>query len=131
MADRIKNNPPLGKTLKGRRIPQGWKQEVFGPCGFVYFLPSGLKIIESDGGKLEYGEWLHVSFSYPDHLPTWEDTGMVKRILIGPDDSAIIVLPPQAEYVNIHPYCLHLWHRLDGASAPKFARELVAGKLSI
>lgn len=127
----IADYPPLGRTLTDRKFPRTWQQQRFGPCGFVYELANGMTVIESDGGETAHGEWLHVSASFPDRMPSWDDLGMLKRILIGPDADAIIVLPKQRQYVNIHPNCLHLWHRLDGDSAPQFAREVAPGRFTI
>lgn len=71
--------------------------------------------VESDGKR-----WIHVSCSRPNRLPTWQDVRRVKDVFIGKDRRAIQVLPPAAEYVNIHPHCLHLWSCLDGDGLPDF-----------
>jgi hypothetical protein len=127
----IADNPPLGLTLYGHRIPNGWRQERHGPCGFAYHAASGLSVIETVGDPQEYGEWLHISASRPERVPSWTDMTMIKRILLGGDTQAIMVIPTEREYVNIHPNVLHLWHRLDGETAPHFALEIAPGKFSI
>jgi hypothetical protein len=53
-------------------------------------------------------------------MPSWEDCRLVKDTFIGRDRRALQILPPASEYVNIHPYCLHLWSCLDGAGLPDF-----------
>jgi len=63
--------------------------------------------------------WLHISVSgnaRPGkfYLPSWEELARVKNDFIGKDRHAYQVLPPEAEYVNIHPYVLHLWSTYDG-----------------
>lgn len=70
---------------------------------------------ESDGRR-----WVHVSCSRPSKLPSWEDLREVKDTFIGRDRRALQVLPPAAEYINIHPHCLHLWSCLDGEPVPDF-----------
>lgn len=40
---------------------------------------------------------------------------MVKRIFFDPEDTVIEYHPAESEYVNLHPYCLHMWR-------PKFAK---------
>jgi hypothetical protein len=73
---------------------------------------------EADGRR-----WLHVSFSRPSKLPSWDDLREVKNTFVGKDRRAIQVLPPESEYVNIHDYCLHLWCCLDGDPLPDFRYE--------
>lgn len=54
--------------------------------------------------------WLHVSCAKHSKLPTWNDLKEVKESFIGIDKKAIQILPEAKKYVNIHPYCLHLYH---------------------
>lgn len=63
-----------------------------------------LKIIASDGAG-----WEHVSVSLPDRCPTWEEMARVKAMFWDADDCVVQFHPPASEYVNNHPYCLHLW----------------------
>ena len=55
------------------------------------------------------GEWDHVSVSLGYRCPTWEEMAYVKDIFFKPDECAIQFHPPKENYVNIHPFCLHLW----------------------
>lgn len=52
---------------------------------------------------------LHVSLSYPEHLPAWWEVAAVKDAIFGPQVDAMMVLPRAADYVNIHPFALQLW----------------------
>src|SRR3990167_1384383 len=95
---------------------QGWLGD------YVYRDVGGRKLtvicsarVERDGRR-----WMHVSCSRPSSLPTWEDLRLVKDTFIGIERKAIQVLPPQSEYVNLHPYVLHLWSCLDGDGLPDF-----------
>lgn len=72
--------------------------------------------IEIVDGKL----WIHVSASRAGCLPSWEDLRLVKDVVIGRDRKAIQILPREAEYVNIHPYVLHLYAPLEGDPLPDF-----------
>lgn len=86
-----------------------------------YLRSDGMSIIcgmENHDGKW----WLHVSCAKPDSLPTWEDFKEVKAIFIGRDKKAIQILPNEKEYVNIHPYCLHLYH-CGNDDLPDFTHE--------
>jgi hypothetical protein len=100
-------------------LPRGWRADgsLFLGRGraLVFRHGSGLAVIvsldEEPGAR-----WLHVSCSYSDRLPSWEDLKAVKRIFIGPELTAWQIVAPDSEWVDFHPYTLHLWARLDPES---------------
>jgi len=53
--------------------------------------------------------WDHVSISYPDRCPTREEMCKAKDIFFKEDECVIQFHPPKDKYVDVHPYCLHLW----------------------
>lgn len=57
--------------------------------------------------------YLHVSLSHPNKIPDWNTVKQVKDTFIGKDKDAFIYFPPEAEYVNVIPFCLHLWSEQD------------------
>ena len=63
-----------------------------------------LRIIASDGEG-----WEHVSVSLSDRQPRWNEMCTVKNIFWDKEDCVIQYHPAESEYVNHHPYCLHLW----------------------
>lgn len=63
-----------------------------------------LQVIASDGEG-----WDHVSVSLPDRCPTWEEMNYVKQAFWKDNEAAMQLHPPRIEYVNNHPYCLHIW----------------------
>lgn len=71
---------------------------------------NGLIVIASAGIMEDGKEWLHVSFSRRNRLPTYADLQLVKKEFIGEDKKAVMVFPEKKNYVNINPYCLHLWY---------------------
>lgn len=73
------------------------------------------------GNRYDGKKWLHVSFSFRDHIPTYDDMRDVKDLFLR-EHKAIQVLPPAVEHVNIHPHCLHLWACIDGDLLPNFLR---------
>lgn len=81
---------------------------------------NGLQVIASvaifDDGR----EWLHVSFSRKNKMPTYDDLQLVKREFIGNDKKAVMIFPETKYYVNIHPNCLHLWYSADNP-LPEFS----------
>lgn len=73
--------------------------------------------------------WLHVSVSQKSKIPSWDDLRYIKEQVIG-DRKAFIVLPKFERYVNIHPYCLHLWVPIDHDPLPDF-EVMLGGQPSI
>lgn len=73
------------------------------------------------------GGWDHVSVSWPNRCPTWEEMCMVKRTFFYPEEVCVEYHPPQSEYVNVHPYCLHLW-RLQQPGMPLPPSWMVGAK---
>jgi hypothetical protein len=80
----------------------------FGNNGFFkVVLPPRMKtfaVIASDGEG-----WEHVSVSLPDRCPTWFEMAQIKDIFWDNEDCVVQYHPPKSEYVNNHPFCLHLW----------------------
>ncbi len=68
-------------------------------------------------------KWLHVSLSNSERLPNWNELRDAKDLFIGKQRKAILILPPEGEYVNDNPYVLHLWCCLDGDPLPDFRRH--------
>jgi len=62
------------------------------------------KAIASDGA-----DWEHVSVSLPNRCPSWQEMCFIKAIFWDSEDCVMQLHPPASEYVNKHPYCLHLW----------------------
>lgn len=57
------------------------------------------------------GMYKHVSFSYSNRLPTWEELKKVKEEHFG-DEFVLQILPKEEKYINVHKYCLHLFQYL-------------------
>jgi hypothetical protein len=62
--------------------------------------------------------WEHVSVSLARRCPTWEEMCYVKGLFWDSEDCVMQLHPPQSDYVNCHPYCLHLWRPVGGAAIP-------------
>ena len=68
-----------------------------------------LKVLASDGEG-----WQHVSVSMPTRIPTWAEMCLVKKRFWGPNSAVMQLHPPESDYVNYHPFCLHLWRPVAG-----------------
>ena len=80
--------------------------EADGNNGYFYvpFEKMHLAVIASDGLG-----WDHVSVSLDDRDPTWEEMCFVKDLFFDKEDCVVQYHPPQRDYINMHPHCLHLW----------------------
>lgn len=71
-------------------------------------------VIASDGDG-----WDHVSVVPRDRrqkcCPPWEAMAEIKRMFFRDDEEAIEYHPAKKDYVNIHPYCLHIWRPQTGS----------------
>ena len=79
--------------------------DTFG-CFEVPYKSFKLKVIICDGSE---SGWDHVSVSLPNRCPNWEEMSFIKDQFFGGDETVIQFHPKKSEYVNNHPYCLHLW----------------------
>lgn len=57
--------------------------------------------------------WEHVSVHMikngKQETPTWKEMCMIKAYFWEKEDTVVQYHPPESEYVNNHPYTLHLW----------------------
>lgn len=68
--------------------------------------------IASDGAVPGQSQaWEHVSISVQgaNRCPTWDEMAFIKRLFWDAEDTVIQFHPPESQYVNLHPYTLHLW----------------------
>jgi hypothetical protein len=73
-----------------------------------------IRCIVSDGAG-----WEHVSVTVslkngnPNRVPNWEEMCFVKDQFWNKDEAVIQFHPPESDYINNHPFCLHLWKKVD------------------
>lgn len=101
--------------------------ESFGNNGHFLIRSAGhptnvFHVLASDGGG-----WEHVSVSILDYVPkkdhgkryykvsqvkrtpTWAEMNAIKDLFWGAEDTVMQLHPKKSEYVNTHPFVLHLW----------------------
>ncbi len=103
------NHPVLGWSEPGQN--------------YGYFYVDGLRVIAHDGAGPASG-WEHVSVSLPTRCPTWREMCRVKDLFWEPTETVVQFHPKKAEYVNRHPYTLHLWKQV-GVEAVLPPKELI------
>ena len=95
------------------RVPESlWSDESYGMNG-AFFIPRGreiLRCIVSDQGG-----WEHVSVSLTHRCPTWDEMSFIKGLFWDDEEAAFQFHPKRSEYVNYHPFCLHIWRPTEGA----------------
>jgi hypothetical protein len=115
------------ERMRLRYVHPSWHESEALGNGGVYLSTSGLRVIaevEFVRNELqEYSLWLHVSFSRRDRVPSYEELTHVKRVFVGDDLKAIMVLPAKAEHYNHHEHCLHLYAPLGRDPLPDFRAE--------
>lgn len=114
------------KWTEEHRVTSGplASDSTFGDNGAfrMKFGQESLFVVISDGIG-----WDHVSVSHRGRTPTWQEMCFVKDAFFGFDDWVVQYHPAIADYVNCHPYCLHLW-RPQNADLPKPPSWLVGPK---
>lgn len=94
----------------------------------VFFVPARrlggppFMVVASDGEG-----WEHVSVSRPDRCPTWDEMCFIKSIFWDAGDCVMQLHPPEADWVNNHSRCLHLW-RPVGIELPRPPAWMVGTK---
>jgi hypothetical protein len=72
-----------------------------------------LRVIAAPG-SVKYGvPWDHVSVSLDHRCPTWDEMSHIKDLFFDKEETAVQFHPKKSEYVNNHPYVLHLWKKMD------------------
>lgn len=90
--------------------------EVHGGIPTVYnkaFTKDGCNIwVTRDVYEAGFVRW-HLSISRRDRYPSWDEIRDARYALLPDDITMAMLLPPKAEYVNLHKNCFHL-HELAG-----------------
>jgi hypothetical protein len=76
-------------------------------------------------------DWDHVSVSVLNKhaSPTWEQMCYVKSHFWDDEETVVQLHPPRSQWVNNHPYCLHLWkYQKEETPLPKM--EMVGLRLA-
>lgn len=55
----------------------------------------------------------HCSVSMPTRCPSWEQMCVMKELFWEDDECCMQLHPPKKNYVNNHPYCLHIWRPIN------------------
>lgn len=89
-----------------------WKKGVFASDKSLGM--NGIFVIPFESYKLcvqasDGVGWEHVSVSLRHRYPNWKEMCFIKDLFWEKEECVVQYHPPKSEYVNNHPYCLHLW----------------------
>lgn len=59
------------------------------------------------------GGWDHVSVSLRNRCPSWDEMCAIKDIFFHDHECCVEYHPAKKDYVNVYPYCLHIWKPQD------------------
>ena len=54
-------------------------------------------------------EHISITLDGKKRIPTWEEMKAIKDIFFNDEEECYQVFPKKSEYVNLHPYCMHIW----------------------
>jgi hypothetical protein len=112
----------LNGYRRDARATHGWSGDE--TCG-AFEVPSPidkapLMIVASSGNG-----WDHVSVSRANRCPNWPEMTHVRRLFFRDDETVMQLHVPEADHINVHPHCLHLW-RPQQAEIPRPPGWMVA-----
>ena len=102
-----------GEYVKDLSYLEQFRVDIYGLHGDehngafrVYVGGRSFNVIASNGGG-----WEHVSVTRNNgkRCPTWDEMCAIKAMFFEQDEVVMQLHPAEKDYVNIHPYCLHLW----------------------
>lgn len=78
---------------------------------FLLRTHAGVSLLCLLGSGTSEVPWEHVSVSCPRvrRCPTWDEMSWVKSLFFDDEECVVQFHPRKSQYVNQHPYCLHLW----------------------
>lgn len=93
-----------------------WQEKLpyHGLRQFVAIVPDGLlRVLVGREPFLAGGRmgW-HLSISHINRIPVWDEIKEARYRFCPDEVHMAMILPPKAEYVNLHPYTMHL-HEID------------------
>jgi hypothetical protein len=96
--------------LTSLRVPESTASKVVpeGAAKARFFALGDARIIASVDNTTQ-GRMLHISVSHKESLPSWSEMIAIKRHFFPDDVAAVMVMPEEEVYVNMHQFTLHIW----------------------
>ena len=112
----------IDDKLTGGRVRHGpmASDDRYGLTGAFFVLSpidrKRMKIVASEASPENV--WEHVSVSRQRRCPNWPEMCFVKSLFWGPEEEVVQFHPRKSNYVNLHPFCLHMWRNVNGHDLP-------------
>ena len=105
------------KNTSGISIVSEGEDGMVGKVFPIEYKNGKVKIVNKENLVLTFvfsfgGGWEHLSVSTPTRTPSWEEMQKMKEIFWNDDEVCMQLHPKKEDYVNNHPYCLHIWKPL-------------------
>lgn len=108
----------LSQKLEFYRIRSGPYASSTGDNWGAFIMPgpkgADLKIIAAPGEDPVTEGWDHVSVSCKNRIPNWIEMCFVKDLFWMPEDCVVQFHIPKSNYINYHPFVLHMWRWTKG-----------------
>jgi ribosomal protein L37E len=91
--------------------------------------PYGICVSDNDRYDRDDERWRHLSISHRSRIPNYEEVKAARYCFFPAEAEVVQVFPPEAEFVNCHPFCLHLWWSKDRRLVPPQTQSAVGPKL--
>ena len=111
----MRATPPAELELGRKR--DGYLRSKTGDMHGAFHLiapTSGELVVISSGVGPDNDGWEHVSVSLSHRTPNWKEMCWVKDLFWDEEEPVMQLHPPRSDYVNHHPYCLHMWRPNTG-----------------
>lgn len=114
----------LAKLIDEKRpavIPPGWRPVPNLPEGAIYKITVGGLAVMVSFSTIEDGrKYLHISFSRPDRIPSWEEMrdALYDLPWVNCAKEIFMTLPPKQDYVNLNPNVMHWWQDRNNGKPP-------------
>jgi hypothetical protein len=118
----MRTNTDHIEDFRNTTHPDYKSDKTYGMNGF-FVIPISerdIAMVIASSGDLEAMPWEHVSVrigekhnkKLKERIATWEEMCLVREIFWGDDECVMQLHPPLKDYVNVHPFVLHLWKPL-------------------
>lgn len=98
------------KAEKWRLTKYGAASSEHGDLFGCFKIPCrGIKLFAKVSSGDDQIAWEHVSVSTEIRCPTWDEMCFVKDLFWEHEETVLQFHPKKSEYVNNHPYVLHMW----------------------
>lgn len=102
---------PFSDTIERARLSphQEYASHRGDDFGYFRFRRKDVALVVIASAGSDEIPWEHVSVSTRNRCPTWDEMAWVKRLFFADEEAVVQYHPPKSQYVNHHPFCLHLW----------------------